>query len=544
MDCAGPLLSPMLTSTTSATKAGGCINAGSVHCIENHDGALAVWRDAGVAQRVLVHVDAHHDMYGGWIDKKDPKERARLSVANFVYAALEENLVREVIWVVPDLTWATPEGRRDIVRALKSLDQGAGRKKPAIQHEHDRIAGTVLGKPIQVCTAENLPAQNEAVLLDIDVDYFVIPNIGYRGIDTYGALPWCWPKALLTKLQARGIHADVTTIAYSVEGDYTPLQWKYLGDELVQRLQPAPADLTWADHLRAAAQAAARGDFGLAETNYLAACTLRPEHATPRYHLAHLCAATDRLETGREYLRQACDLDPSYRSPYNNAGWWYLENGRRDQARDAFARTRSLDPADAYAHLGCGLLAMQEKNWPAAETSLRRALALDQSCIEAWRALGQVLARRRAYADAVDAYERSLKLALSGRRALTNPIALSQGHDRRAPWDPDHGTVWAELARLHVATRAWDKAITDYRMALAAGGINAAGAWASLAVLYARIGRARDCIGATYQAAKRTPRALAHWLGRMQVRSREAIESWHEARRLKRPGDAVHKLWI
>jgi tetratricopeptide (TPR) repeat protein len=535
----------MLASTTTTTNAGGSINAGPVHCVENHDGALTVWRDAAVAHRVLVHVDAHHDLYGGWVDKKDPKERAKINIANFVYAALEEELVREVIWVVPDQTWATPAGRRDIVRELKSLDQGAGRKKkPVIQVEHDRIVGTVLGKRILACTVENLPALNEAVLLDIDIDYFVIPNVGYRGIEVYGSLPWCWPDQLLLKLQPRGVRTDLTTIAYSVEGDYTPLQWKYLGDELAQRLRPAAGDLAWTDRMRDAAQAAARGDFGAAETHYLAAHRLRPEFAAPCYHLAHMCAASGRLEPGREYLRQAYELDPSYRSPYNNAGWWYLEKRRHDQARSAFARALGLDPGDAYAHLGCGLLAIQEKKWPAAEVSLRRALALDDRCVEAWRALGQVLARRRARAEAVDAYERSLKLALSGRRALTNPVTLGQVHDWRTPWDPDHGVVLAELARLHVATHAWEKAITDYRMAIAAGGINASGAWTSLAVLYARLGRWRDGARASFQAVKRMPRVLTNWLGDLQVRCREAMDSWREARRPKRLGDAAPMLWI
>ena len=524
--------------------AGGCISTGPIHRIENHDGAYAIWRDAGMAQRVLVHVDAHHDMYGGWIDKKTPKERARINVANFVYAALEENLVREVIWVVPDQTWATQAGRRDIVRELKGLDQGAGSGKPAIRGGPDCITGTVLGKPIRVCTAGGLPTLSEAVLLDIDVDYFVIPNVGYRGIRVYGSLPWCWPDELLLKLDARGIRTDLATIAFSVEGGYTPLQWKYLGDELAQRLQPASSDIAWAERMRDAVRAAGRGDIRLAETHYLAAHKLGPELAAPCYHLAHLCAATDRLEAGRAYLRRACELDPLYRSPYNNAGWWYLEKERHDRARTAFARTLSLNPGDAYAHLGRGLLAIQEKQWQAAESSLRQAIALDDSCVEAWRALGQVLARHGAYSEAVAACERSLKLALSGRRALTNPITLSHGHDWKTPWDPDHGAVLAELARLHMATRSWEKAITDYRMAIAAGGVNAGAAWANLALLYARLGRWRVCVHAAGQAARRMPRNLADRLERMPARWRDAIESWREARASMPLRHAAPELWI
>ncbi len=94
------------------------ISSGAVRCVENHDGAYTVWRNAGVSRRVLLHVDAHHDMYGGWIDRKDPAERSRMTIANFVYAALEDDLVREVIWVVPDQTLSTHASRRDIAREL------------------------------------------------------------------------------------------------------------------------------------------------------------------------------------------------------------------------------------------------------------------------------------------------------------------------------------------------------------------------------------------------------------------------------------------
>jgi hypothetical protein len=107
----------MLTSTTPTTNAG--INAGPVHCVENHDGAYRVWRDAGVTQRLLVHVDAHHGLYGRWIDRKNPKERSRINIANFVYAALEEELIRELIWVVPDQTWATRAKSLDDLRPLR-----------------------------------------------------------------------------------------------------------------------------------------------------------------------------------------------------------------------------------------------------------------------------------------------------------------------------------------------------------------------------------------------------------------------------------------
>ena len=33
-----------------------------VFLIENHDQAYKIWRELGLKERTLVHVDAHHDM--------------------------------------------------------------------------------------------------------------------------------------------------------------------------------------------------------------------------------------------------------------------------------------------------------------------------------------------------------------------------------------------------------------------------------------------------------------------------------------------------
>jgi len=430
--------------------------------------------------------------------------------------------VREVIWVVPDDTWRTRRGRRDIVRTLRQIDQGTPKKKPAIRMETDWIISAALGKPLHVCTAQNLPQFNEDILLDIDVDYLIIPNIGYRDIDVYGGLPWCWPTDLLATLKARGIHTDLATIAYSVQGGYTPLQWKYLGDELAQRLQLSPQDLTWAESMRRAAEAASSGDFAAAEAHYLTAHDLLPEAAASWYHLAHLCAALGRVQEGRDYYRRAIDLDPSYRTAYNSAGFWYLWNHRRRQARRAFERTLRLDPDDAHAHLGLGLVAIREKAWARAASSLQRALALDDRCVDAYRALGRLLARRHDHAAAIRAYERSLKLTLSGQRALADDGALGIGLDWTTPTDPEHHTIHADLARLYAATGAYTPAIAGYRMAIA-GGANTVGNQARLALLYARTRRLGKGARALGQAATRVPRDLATWLKRR----------W---RRLRRPG--------
>jgi tetratricopeptide (TPR) repeat protein len=530
----------------------GIIANGPVHCMEEHDGAYAVWHDAGVKGRVLVHIDAHHDLYGRWFDKKQPGKRLPINRANFIYAALAEGLVREVIWVVPDETWATSAGQGDIVKELRRMIPASPATKPWIDIGPDRITGSALGCPVQVCTVENLPPIDEAVLLDIDVDYLIIPNVGYRGIKVYGNLPWCWPPELLARLKARNIHSDLVTIAYSVEGGFTPLQWKYLGDELAQRLKLRSQDVGWADCMRRGAIAEDAGDFAAAEAGYRMAHQLHPASAAPCYHLAHLSAAMGRLQEGREFLSQVYANDPSYRTPHNNAGWWYLGVGRYSQARSeferlrsldsldpylgigrysqarsAFERWRSLDPQDAYACLGLGLVAIQERDWAGAEVWLRRSLDLDDGCIDTHRVLARVLAQRKDYPGAIAAYQRSLELASSGRRTVWGDIG--------------RGGVNAKLADLYAATGAWTDAVACYRMARMDG----VRSWVGLAEAYMRTGRVGEALTALLKAGKGVPKELV-WRGRRLLRACR----WRvlESRRDRRSGNIFDtsrpQIWI
>jgi hypothetical protein len=195
--------------------------------MENHDQAFYVWRDAGVKQRVLVHIDAHHDMW--WI-----QDQTAISIANFICPALRQDLVREMFWVVPDATFENARTRKPILRHLKKLLKTYPTASRSVIEEEHRITASVLGKTLTVCPLRELPDLRENVLLDIDVDYLVIPRVSYGGADRHSPLPWRWPADLLAQL--RGISSDLVTVVYSVTGGYTPLQWKFLGDELVLRL--------------------------------------------------------------------------------------------------------------------------------------------------------------------------------------------------------------------------------------------------------------------------------------------------------------------
>ena len=473
-----------------------------VFLMENHDEAYRVWRDQGVKKKILIHIDAHHDMW--WIPEKTPT-----TIANFICPSLREDMVREVFWVVPDQTWELPRSRKAVLRHLGEIAAKYPESRRTTRIGDRQISAVIFGKPVTVCSVDSLPPIDEGVILDIDVDYLVIPYVSYGEGDKYGVLPWRWPEELVAGLRARDIRADLVTIAYSVEGGYTPLKWKYLGNELAELLRQSQSTgsiLRGMRLIREGAVAANYGDFDLAEEKYHEATEVLPDFAASHYHLAHLYIDMNRVEDGKRSYRQAVALDPSYQTTFNTAGLLHQSDGRFQAVEREMLRALRLDPQDAYAHYGLGWIAAQRKQWSEAESQLRKSVALDHDLIDAHRVLGDVLLKQGRCDEAISAYESSMKLALAGHKPLDGLIITNEQDDRRLK-DPHHFRIHARLARLYELKGATERAINGYRMSIA-GGYHAIPVRARLAYLYFKQSQWRQAAKEVWQAVKLIPGEL------------------------------------
>jgi tetratricopeptide (TPR) repeat protein len=147
---------------------------------------------------------------------------------------------------------------------------------------------------------------------------------------------------------------------------------------------------------------------------------------------------------------------------------WYYSYRRLREAEEEHHRILILDPEDAYAHFGLGQIAARRRRWPEAEAWLRKALALNDHLVDAYRTLGKVLSRQKRRREAITVYERSLKLTLAGHKPLKAPILSYPGGQPLL--DPDHFQVHLLLARLYELEGETDTAIMGYRMGIALGG--------------------------------------------------------------------------
>jgi tetratricopeptide (TPR) repeat protein len=328
-----------------------------------------------------------------------------------------------------------------------------------------------------------MPLHEAPVLLDIDVDYFVIPFVSQGGTDTHAPLPWQWPEELVERLRESGLQSDCITIAFSVDGGYTPLKWKYLGLECAARLRDDEAVAAYA-HMRTGATAAAAGDWIAADRAFRTASRLLPGSAAPWCHLAGIYLATGRAEDARRAWQETISRDASYRSPYSTNALIEYADRKHEEAESSWRRALLLDPADAFAHLGLAFLAGRHHDWPAVERHAQEAIAIDPDLIDAHRMLGRAFAAGGKTAAAIASYERSVRLVLAGHRPIAAAIATAT--DNR-PADPDFFTAFAQLARLYAARGDVASALQNYRMA-AAGGARDAWFHAVMGWLYLKRG--------------------------------------------------------
>jgi tetratricopeptide (TPR) repeat protein len=419
--------------------------------MEDHCEAYPFWLEQGVRRATCVHVDAHLDVSD---DSFSPDSLARILAArcrqdleglrgkdllpwggfhcgNYLYPALLGGMIEHLIWVVPPhlpqgdiLEWA----RRELQHWL-DLDLADYASLTRIE---DRVEGTLAGRRFTLCTAEAVPHLEGPLLLDIDLDYFLDPEDKV----------WQTPYELLDAL---ALQPDIYTIARSVEGGYTPLEHRYLGEitEKACRGQRTP----WEGLLRQILQADREGkahDF-----RRLSEAIPDP----PPWLLAALRYKEGlqhrRERSGHPLLAEAAHLDPGYAPHPADEGALHFRREEMDPARACFrlAFQQASTPQEAgFCLFMLGLVEASDGEYGKAEELWRPLvtsvhLTPPEQGYVAFR-LGRVLARLGRTQDALDLFAAGLE------REPDRPLYLHH-----------YGLALREAGQLEAAARVFRKVL-------------------------------------------------------------------------------------
>jgi VWFA-related protein len=101
-----------------------------------------------------------------------------------------------------------------------------------------------------------------------------------------------------------------------------------------------------------------------------------PAAARREFEKGYLLLMRQDLQGAIEHLSKATSIYPSFVAAHNALGTAYLNQGQNQQAHDEFARAVALDDhlPNSYLNLGCSQLAL--KQYPDAETSLKKASSI------------------------------------------------------------------------------------------------------------------------------------------------------------------------
>lgn len=346
--------------------------------IEDHHEALKIWRQKGFKNLDLVHVDAHIDF--GFYPVK-PKEQImkeaktlnqlkqeleesllyqryqkefdkQTNIGNYIYPAMQEGVIKDFYWVIPGKLkefWQS-------LKLIKEMLKGFSRQDPCQLGNRSQVTGNtfqdgiisakLLGRKFVICVLEKLPVLKQKVLLDIDTDFLVIDSLLNATNTVKIGKRKCWikPDRLIRDLfAAKKVKPVFTTIAYSVNGGYTPMRYKVLGDELASRLSPK--------HFK--------------------------EHYGQRFIASSFFEHFQ--STGKKgYYQKAVKLNPSYRAADNNYGPLYLSIRKFSRAKKEFLKITNADPENPYPYIGLGNIALEKKDFHKAKKHFSYALRQKQ----------------------------------------------------------------------------------------------------------------------------------------------------------------------
>lgn len=195
---------------------------GEIFICENHDESLKIWRDRCIKNAIVIHVDAH-------IDFMAPDECYYVSIANYLNYAYNEGIINSLIWVVPDKSFSDCDIMNEIVREISAYFQLSKKSdhefifKLLQQNDFHLYITTIsyINKIVSEMNVQNL-------LLDIDCDYFMNPNIKYTYSYFFPLKCWIETNAFCEKIYDIYNRCKVVTIAKSIIGGYTPLLFNYL----------------------------------------------------------------------------------------------------------------------------------------------------------------------------------------------------------------------------------------------------------------------------------------------------------------------------
>ncbi len=166
-------------------------------------------------------------------------------------------------------------------------------------------------------------------------------------------------------------------------------------------------------HVNLGIEYEARDEWDLAMAEYETALRLVKdafEEATVRNNIGNLYAHQHRYEEAEAAFRRAIALSPEDPSLYwNNLGLAWKDQGRLDEAIEAYGIALQMRPLLTEAHLNLGVAQFLKGQYEAAERCFQEAIAANRDYTLAYLSLGKLYEHLERWPESMGAYQEALR---------------------------------------------------------------------------------------------------------------------------------------
>lgn len=137
-------------------------DSSKISCFTNHKVSYTHWWMMKNSDHLLIHIDAHSDMYRNSTKDLRLLHNGNLGCYNYIWYAIRDCYVNEVYWVIPEdlkellTVEKAPEIiNKNLIKEVRQNEEGLH-----IQMECIVITGETKHIPVHICTLEQLPNFN------------------------------------------------------------------------------------------------------------------------------------------------------------------------------------------------------------------------------------------------------------------------------------------------------------------------------------------------------------------------------------------------
>lgn len=193
-------------------------------------------------------------------------------------------------------------------------------------------------------------------------------------------------------------------------------------DPLLDAIQSLASGATW--HLEQGIALRDQGDFRAAETAFLKALEIDPDHSVVHGNLSSLYVVLRDPVKVEEHYRKAVAIDPGMYKTHYNFGMFLGMSGRMGEAEEALRKALEINPYHALSHNNLGYLMAQKGQADEAARYFRLAIRYEPNFHLPHFNLARLLMGQGKPAEAARHLERTLEPENEGTPVYLHTLAL------------------------------------------------------------------------------------------------------------------------